>query len=70
MATTTTWTLEDLAALEDAIAKGAKRVKYKDKEIEYRSVNEMFTILAAMKKALGCAPKTTKCQIIAKKGLC
>ena len=46
------WTLEDLCALEKAIADGAQKVKYSDKEIEYRSLNEMFKIRAEMKKSL------------------
>lgn len=52
----TTLTQEDLEQLEEAIAKGVKRVKYTDKEIEYRSIDEMFKVLKEIKKCLGVAP--------------
>ena len=48
-----TFTKENLTALEHAIAEGAKRVKYSDKEIEYRSLEEMLKIRDLMKKELG-----------------
>lgn len=48
-----TFTQENLNALEQAIAEGAKRVKYSDKEIEYRSLEEMLKIRDLMKKELG-----------------
>ena len=51
--------MEDLKCLEQAIAEGAKRVKYSDKEIEYRSLEEMLKIREIMKKDLGvktCSP--------------
>jgi hypothetical protein len=48
-----TYTLDQLEALEAAIAEGALRVKYTDKEIEYRSLKEMKTIRRDMRRALG-----------------
>lgn len=47
------WTSEDLAALERAIAQGALRVKYGDKEVEYRSLSEMMRTLDIIRKDLG-----------------
>lgn len=35
-------------ALEAAIAQGAKRVKYADKEVEYNSMEEMLSLLDRM----------------------
>lgn len=57
------FTLEKLKALEAAIAEGVKRVKYSDKEVEYRSIDEMLRVRDLMKKELGL---TTSC---GKKGL-
>jgi len=51
------FTQEKLKALEDAIAEGALRVKYNDKEVQYRSLDEMMQIRATMRKEL-CLDKT------------
>lgn len=37
-----TFTQKDLEAIERAIATGKKRVKYENKEVEYRSIQEML----------------------------
>lgn len=47
------FTIEQLNALESAIADGALRVKYTDKEVEYRSLEEMLKIRSIMREALG-----------------
>lgn len=47
------FTVENLEALEEAIAGGEKRVKYTDKEVEYRSLDEMLKIRDLMRKKLG-----------------
>lgn len=49
----TSWTAADLTALEKAIAQGALRVRYADKEIEYRSLMEMLQLADVMRKSLG-----------------
>jgi hypothetical protein len=36
------WTQTDLDKLEAAIATGARRVKYADKEVEYQSIDDML----------------------------
>ncbi len=46
------FTLEKLAALESAIAEGALKVKYNDKEVEYRTLDDMMKIREAMRKVL------------------
>lgn len=63
MATETGYTIEQLKALETAIASGERRVKYNDKEVEYRSIEEMRKILSMMRQSL-CLDKST-----GKKGL-
>lgn len=47
------FTLEQHDALEGAIAQGALKVKYGDKEVTYRSLDEMVRILNLMKTQLG-----------------
>lgn len=47
------WTQDDLTILEKAIAQGATRVKYADKEVEYRSLSEMYNIREQIKDELG-----------------
>jgi len=51
------WTQKDLDAINDAIAQGALKVKYQDKEITYRSLEDMFAIKAQMQKDL--SPSTS-----------
>ena len=48
----TAFTFENLAILEKAIVGGVSRVKYSDKEIEYRSIKDMVTVWNAMKAFL------------------
>ena len=47
------WTESDLIILEKAIAQGATRVKYADKEVEYRTLTEMMTIRDNIRTELG-----------------
>ena len=41
-----------LAALEDALAKGERRVSFADKTVEYRSVEELKEAIRLVKKSL------------------
>lgn len=50
--TGTTWTMEQLEALEKAIAEGVRRVKYQDKEVEYRDLKDMLALANTMRAAL------------------
>lgn len=54
---------ENLDALEQSIVEGVKVVKYSDKEVEYRSLDDLFRIRTFMRKQL-CLDKSS-----AKKGL-
>jgi len=47
------WSSDDLADLEAAIAQGAMVVKYTDKTVQYRSLDEMMRIRDLMRKELG-----------------
>jgi hypothetical protein len=48
-----TYTTEQYNTLCEAIAQGALKVKYADKEVEYRSLNEMLRIRDLMAEELG-----------------
>lgn len=47
------WTLEDVARLKRAIAKGIRSVKYQDKEVQYNSIDDMIKALRLMENELG-----------------
>jgi hypothetical protein len=49
----TTFTLDDLAAIERAIVSGTRRVKYADREVEYRSLSDLRAIAETIRRALG-----------------
>ncbi|TXH10572.1 MAG: hypothetical protein E6R03_15265 [Hyphomicrobiaceae bacterium] len=50
----TTWTSDDLAALEASIKTGVKKVVYETMgSVEYGTVDEMLKLRAAMQQALG-----------------
>jgi hypothetical protein len=63
------WTSDDLAALESAMKKGATRVKYKDSEIEYRSLSDMQSLRNQMRRELGLASKKRRVSPSYSKGL-
>jgi hypothetical protein len=50
------YTQQQLAALEAAIAEGALSVKYADKAVTYRSLDEMQRIRDSMRDDLGMTP--------------
>lgn len=47
------YTLEQLTKLEAAIASGALKVKYADKEVTYQSTTEMLKVRGIMRDELG-----------------
>lgn len=47
------WTSTDLQELEKAIASGTLSVKYSDKTVQYRSLEEMLKIRDLIRKELG-----------------
>jgi hypothetical protein len=47
------YTLDQLTALQDAIAQGVLEVKHADKTVTYRSLNEMNRICGIIEQALG-----------------
>lgn len=49
----TGFTQTGLESLEKAIAEGVLKVKYQDKEVTYRSLEEMLTLRGVMRAELG-----------------
>lgn len=47
------WTQADLDAINTAIASGTSRVKYADREVQYRSLDELTQIRDAIRRDLG-----------------
>lgn len=65
----TTYTPQHLAAIKLAYAQGATRVKYADKEVEYRSLAEMREIIGEIEVELGLKVRRSKKYIQHTKGL-
>jgi len=63
------WAQSDLDNIERAIASGARKVKYQDKEIEYASMDDMIKARAAIRKALGKSAKAQRVYATFDKGL-
>lgn len=54
------FTIEQLRALDRAIASGTLRAKYDTHEVQYRSILEMLQIRALMVQALGLSTVETR----------
>jgi hypothetical protein len=54
------YTLEQIAALEEAIASGHRAVKYADKEVVYKDTDEMIAVLNMMKNSLNPYPRGSR----------
>lgn len=50
----------DLDALDQAIKEGVSRVKYSDKEVQYRSLGEMIQLRDLMRRELGLQDSTRR----------
>jgi hypothetical protein len=46
------WTQDDLASINEALATGAKRVRFQTHEVEYQSVSDMLKIRDLIKQEL------------------
>jgi len=54
------WTQKHLDALEQAIAEGARVVRYNNKEVTYRTLDEMIRIRDMMRRDLGLVETNTR----------
>lgn len=66
----TTFTLEDVQRLRDAIKKGVTEVQYQDKRVKYRTLDEMLKVLRMMEQELGLKKKSSRVLAEHDKGLC
>jgi hypothetical protein len=55
-----TFTPEQLAALNAAIAQGVRKVKYGDKEVEYRDLDEMLQLAGVMENQINNAGRSRR----------
>lgn len=61
---TTSWTANDIAALETAIKAGVKRVAYASGSVDYHSLAEMLTLLDRMRADVAAGAGTSSNQMI------
>lgn len=66
----TNWTEDDLAAIEAAIASGARKVEYNDRTVEYRSIKELKEARDLIARCLGKVKKGGRILPEVKKGTC
>ena len=52
------WSTEQLEVLEKAIAEGVTRLKYENKEVEYRSLEDMMKLRDIIRAELGIVDKS------------
>jgi len=64
------FTQTQLDRLEEAIAEGVLEVKYQDRTVRYRSLNQMIQLREMMRRELGKRPKTSRVYTKFKKGTC
>jgi len=65
------YTEQQLQALRDALANGARRVRFGDREIEYRSIDELKQAIAAAEAEIAKdngTPVTRQIRITTEKG--
>lgn len=63
------YTQEQLDKLDEAISQGVTRVKYADKEVEYRSLSDMRQIRDLIKQELGLNTGLRRVKVEYSKGL-
>ena len=62
------YTQAQITALEKAIALGATRVRYGDRDVTYRSLDEMEKLLAKMKAQVNNTTRTRQIRVTSVKG--
>lgn len=63
------WQQSDLDALETALAKGVRRVRYSDKEVEYQSIDDMIKVRELMRQQLSVTTRPQRIYARFSKGL-
>lgn len=69
------WTQTDIDKLKAAIAQGATKVKFADREVSYRSLDEMRETLAMLQREVDAAAgvvvrRPRQVRFVTSKGLC
>ncbi len=69
------WTQIDIDLLKSAIAQGATKVKFADREVSYRSLDEMRETLAMLQREVDAAAgivvrRPRQVRFVTTKGLC
>jgi hypothetical protein len=54
------YTTDQLQALQNALASGERRVRFADREVEYRSVEELKAAIREAQASLGIDPDTPR----------
>jgi hypothetical protein len=62
------WTQTDIVALKKAIATGATRVRYADRDVTYRSLSEMKEILALIEQEVNGSTRIRQIRVNSRKG--
>lgn len=61
--------LADLAALRDALRSGVRVVEYADRKVEYRSLNEIRSLMNEIQQAITPARVVRQVRIATRRGL-
>lgn len=54
------WTQSDLDEINQAIKSGAASIRFSDKQVTYRGLDEMLRIRAVIRQSLGLTKKTKR----------
>lgn len=57
------WSQQDIDALDDALKSGHRRVRYADREVEYRTVDEMLKIRSQITASVNNTNATPRCSL-------
>lgn len=62
------WTQADLDAIETAIAQGVEMVRYRDRVVNYRSLDEMLRTKQEIEQSLATTPMIRQFRVNSSKG--
>lgn len=64
------WTAEDLVAIETAIAQGVREVEYNDRKVKYSSIDDMLKVRTLIRRSLGLEKRGARLLCKTSKGTC
>lgn len=62
------WTKDDLDTIEIAIAGGVLKIEYNDREVTYRSMNDLIKARELIRRSLGLTKRGSRILVENKKG--